>query len=196
MASEFREKYPSVAAGIHLGPDKCDDPHVERLIEAFALLAGRIHHKLDDEFPEITEALLDVLYPHYLRPIPPQSIVQFQLDPAQSAVPAAMRVPLGTAIHSKPDDGHVCSFRTCYPVDLWPIRVTQASVSAASRFASSGHAGSIAADVAATIRIQMECLGGLRLAQLPNGSIRFYIHGTNAAAHALYETPFLNTLPD
>jgi len=194
MAGEFREKYPAVAGRIQLEPNTCDDPHVERLIEAFALLAGRIHHKLDDEFPEITEALLDVLYPHYLRPIPPQSIVQFQLDPAQSAVPAAMRVPLGTPIHSKPDDGHVCSFRTCYPVDLWPLRVTQAAVSAPNRFASSGNASGIAADVAATIRIQMECLGGLRLAQLPIGCIRFYIQGTSAAAHALYESLFVNTL--
>ncbi|MGH9697665.1 MAG: type VI secretion system baseplate subunit TssF, partial [Bryobacteraceae bacterium] len=84
----------------------------------------------------------------------------------------------------------MCSFRTCYPVDLWPLRVTQASVSAANRFASPG----IAADVAATIRIQMECLGGLRLAQLPIGSIRFYLHGAGAAVHALYESLFVNTL--
>jgi type VI secretion system protein ImpG len=190
MAAEFREKYPAVAARIQLEPNTCEDPHVERLIEAFALLAGRVHHKLDDEFPEITEALLDVLYPHYLRPIPSQAIVQFQLDPAQSSVPAATRVPHATAIHSKPDDGHVCSFRTCYPVDLWPLRVTQASVSAANRFALPG----IAPDVAATIRIQMECLGGLRLAQLPIDSLRFYINGAEGTAQALYESLFVNTL--
>ena len=71
MAAEFAEKYPKVAGRLLLQPDTCEDPHVERLIEAFALLAGRVHHKLDDEFPEITEALLDVLYPHYLRPVPP-----------------------------------------------------------------------------------------------------------------------------
>ena len=91
MADEFAEKYPKVAGRLLLKPDTCEDPHVERLIEAFALLAGRVHHKLDDEFPEITEALLDVLYPHYLRPVPPQAIVQFQLDPSQSA-PASTKV--------------------------------------------------------------------------------------------------------
>ena len=85
MASEFAEKYPKVADRLLLGPDTCEDPHVERLIEAFALLCGRVHHKLDDEFPEITEALLDTLYPHYLRPVPPLGIAQFQLDPSQSA---------------------------------------------------------------------------------------------------------------
>ena len=94
MAGEFAEKYPKVAGRLLLQPDTCEDPHVERLIEAFALLAGRVHRKLDDEFPEITEALLDVLYPHYLRPVPPQAIVQFQLDPSQSA-PASTRVKSG-----------------------------------------------------------------------------------------------------
>src|SRR5215469_9676619 len=84
MGAEFAAKYPKVAGRLLLHPDTCDDPHVERLIEAFALLAGRIHHKLDDEFPEITEALLDVLYPHYLRPVPSQAIAQFQISPSQT----------------------------------------------------------------------------------------------------------------
>src|SRR6266850_6404900 len=118
MAGEFAEKYPNPAGRLLLKPGTCEDPHVERLIEAFALLSGRVHHKLDDEFPEITEALLDVLYPHYLRPVPPQAIAQFQLDPGQSAVASATKVPPGAAIHSRPDDGQVCSFRTCYPVAL------------------------------------------------------------------------------
>ena len=65
-----RPQYPAAAGRLLLEPDRSVDPHVERLIEAFALLAGRIRHKLDDEFPELTDALLGVLYPHYLAPIP------------------------------------------------------------------------------------------------------------------------------
>jgi type VI secretion system protein ImpG len=190
MAGEFSEKYPKVAGRLLLGPHESEDPHVERLIEAFALLSGRVRHKLDDEFPEITEALLDVLYPHYLRPVPPQAIAQFQLDPGQSAVAAATKVPLGAAIHSRPDDGQVCSFRTCYPVALWPLRVTGASVSASNRFASAGDP----TDASSVIRIEMECAGGLRFAALPIDSLRFYLHGESAAVHTLYEFLFLNTL--
>ncbi len=189
MAGEFAEKYPKVAGRLLLQPDTCEDPHVERLIEAFALLAGRVHRKLDDEFPEITEALLDVLYPHYLRPVPPQAIVQFQLDPSQS-VPAFTKVKSGLPIHSKPENGGVCSFRTCYPVTLWPLRVTGASVSPVNRFAMSG----MPSDAAAVIRIGIECLGGLRLEQLPLDSLRFYLNGESAAVHTLYEFLFLNTL--
>jgi type VI secretion system protein ImpG len=189
MAGEFAEKYPKVAGRLQLQPDTCEDPHVERLIEAFALLAGRIHHKLDDEFPEITEALLDVLYPHYLRPIPSQAIVQFQLSPSQSA-PESADVPVGTAIHSRPEDGNVCSFRTSYPVTVWPLRVSNASVSPVNRFATPG----MPQEAAAVIRIEMECLGGLRLEQLPFDSLRFYLNGESAAVHTLYEFLFLNVL--
>ena len=101
MAVEFAEKYPERAGRLLLGPNTCDDPHVERLIEAFALLCGRVHHKLDDEFPEITESLLEVLYPHYLRPVPSQAIAQFPFDPSQS--PAEFtHVPAGPPVHTRP----------------------------------------------------------------------------------------------
>ena len=189
MTDDFAEKYPKVAGRLLLKPGTCEDPHVERLIEAFALLAGRVHRKLDDEFPEITEAVLDVLYPHYLRPVPPQAIAQFQLDPSQSA-PASTKVKAGLPIHSKPENGNVCSFRTCYPVTLWPLRVTGASVSAVNRFAAPG----MPSDAAAVIRIGIECLGGLRLEQLPLDSLRFYLNGESAVVHTLYEFLFLNTL--
>src|SRR5450755_257815 len=144
MAGEFAEKYPKVAGRLKLQPDTCEDPHVERMIEAFALLAGRVHHKLDDEFPEITEALLDALYPHYLRPVPSQAIAQFQFESSQS-VAACVRVPQGTPLHSKSENGQSCSFRTCYPVDLLPLRVNTASVSLANRFISPGLAGDFGA---------------------------------------------------
>ena len=131
MAAEFATKYPNPARRLMLGANTCEDPHVERLIQAFALLCGRVHHKLDDEFPEITESLLEVLYPHFLRPIPPQGVAQLQLDPSQSA-PTSTRIPAGTAIHSKASGGQFCSFRTSYPVTLWPLRVSGASASTGS----------------------------------------------------------------
>ncbi len=189
IAADFAEKYPKVAGRLSLEPNDCGDPHVERLIEAFALLAGRIHHKLDDEFPEISEALLDVLYPHYLRPIPSRAIVQFQINPAQST-PESAYVPAGTALHTKPDNSYSCSFRTCYPVTLWPMRIAGASVSPVSRFVASG----APADAAAVIRIEVECLGGVRFEQLPIPFLRFYLNGESAAVHTLYEFLFLNSL--
>lgn len=189
IAAEFKEKYPAVASGLLLDANACEDPHVERLIEAFALIAGRIHHKIDDEFPEITESLLEVLYPHYLRPVPSQAIVQFQLDPSQSTLTSAVELPAGTMLHSVAEEGNACSFRSAYPVKLWPLCITAASVSTTNRFASPGNTG----NAAAILRIRLECAGGSRFSQLGVDSLRFYLHGESAAVYTLYEFIFLYT---
>src|SRR3569833_936399 len=93
MAGEFGEKYPGVAGRLKLEPHTCEDPHVERLIEAFALLAGRVHRKLDDQFPEITESLIDVLYPHYLLSVPSMAIAQFRSKSDESAATVSTVIP-------------------------------------------------------------------------------------------------------
>ena len=119
IGAEFAVKYPKIASRLLLEADKCEDPHVERLIQAFAFLAGRIHHKIDDEFPEITDALLGVLYPHYLAPLPSMSVVQFVLDPEQGKLTSGYRIEQGTPLYSQPVNGTPSRFRTCYPVTLY-----------------------------------------------------------------------------
>src|SRR6266849_6872742 len=84
LAREFARQYPAAAGRLLLEPNRSSDPHVERLIESFALIAGRIQHKLDDEFPELTDALFNILYPHYLSPIPSTAIIQFEVDPLRA----------------------------------------------------------------------------------------------------------------
>src|SRR5438105_1458770 len=125
-AVQFAEKYPKVASRLVIEPSKCEDPHVERLLEAFAFLAARVHLKIDDEFPEITEALLGVIYPHFIRPIPSMSIVEFHLDAEQGGVSTGFPIERGAVLHSRPVNGIPCKFRTCYDTVLWPISVTAA----------------------------------------------------------------------
>jgi type VI secretion system protein ImpG len=96
LGAEFSRKYPKIAGRLILEADKCEDPHVERLLEAFAFLAARVHLKIDDEFPEITEALLSILYPHYIRPIPSMCIVEMHLDAQQMAARRASSAPAST----------------------------------------------------------------------------------------------------
>ncbi len=83
----------------------------------------------------------------------------------------------------KPDNGNVCSFRTSYPVTVWPLHVASASVAPVNRFAAPG----VPADAAAVVCIQMECQGGLRLEQMRIDSLRFYLNGESAAVRARYE---------
>src|SRR5205823_10791112 len=99
LAQEFARKYPAAAARLLLEPDRSADPHVERLIEAFALLAARVRLKIHDEFPELTDAVLSVVYPHALAPVPSLAVVQFQIDPARG-VPEGVPLPAGSLLHT------------------------------------------------------------------------------------------------
>src|SRR6184192_3099943 len=126
MGAEFADKYPTVASRLVLEATRAHDPHVERLLEAFAFLAARVHLKIDDEFPEITEALLSIVYPHYIRPIPSTSIVQFHADPEQGKSSTGMKIERQSILYSKPIGGVPCKFRTCYETTLWPLSVTEA----------------------------------------------------------------------
>src|SRR5262249_36825362 len=110
MGAEFAVKHPKIASRLFLEPDRCEDPHVERMLEAFALLAARVHLRIDDDFPQITEALLNLLYPHYLRPIPSMSIAEFQTDPGRGKLTSCLRVPKGTVLYSRAVEGAPCKF--------------------------------------------------------------------------------------
>lgn len=67
---EFARAHPEQAAMLNLDKAGVRDPYVERLFEGFAFLMGRLREKLDDDLPELTEGLVSLLWPHYLRTIP------------------------------------------------------------------------------------------------------------------------------
>ena len=86
-ASEsFAQRYPKIARRLELGPGESGDPHVERLIESFAILTARIQRTLDDEYSELTDGLLEQFYPYAARPLPSMTIVQLEADPTQGSV--------------------------------------------------------------------------------------------------------------
>jgi type VI secretion system protein ImpG len=49
--AQFAEKYPKIASRLLLEPDRCEDPHTERLLEGFAFLTGRIQKNWMTFFP-------------------------------------------------------------------------------------------------------------------------------------------------
>ncbi|HWQ53378.1 MAG TPA: type VI secretion system baseplate subunit TssF [Bryobacteraceae bacterium] len=181
MGAEFAQKYPKIASRLVLEPDKCEDPHVERLLEAFAFLAARVHLKVDDEFPEITEALLSILYPHYLRPIPAMSVVEMDVDPEQVKPETGLLVQRGAVLNSRPVGGVPCKFRTCYDVTFWPIDVAEADWKSADRL------GVKSSESVAAVRLLLKCQGDLTFSKLSLESLRFYLNGESNLTHALYE---------
>lgn len=126
-ASDFGRMYPKVAGRLQLSTDVGDDPHVERMLESLALLTARVHKRLDDDFPLFTESLLEVLYPHYLRPFPSASIAQFDLGPTAGQMTKSVSLERGTLLSSRAVKGVPCKFRTTQDVTLLPVRVASAS---------------------------------------------------------------------
>ncbi|MEM7784368.1 MAG: type VI secretion system baseplate subunit TssF, partial [Planctomycetota bacterium] len=127
LSVEFAEKHPKIAGRLRLG-ERIEDPHVSRLIEAFAYLNARIRLKLEDSFPELCEAILSVLYPEYLAPFPSCSIVKFGLQKSQFELVGGHAIPAKTKMVTQEIDGAPCRFRTCYPTEIWPFDLASASV--------------------------------------------------------------------
>jgi type VI secretion system protein ImpG len=183
MGAEFAAKYPKIASRLLMEEDKCEDPHVERLMEAFAFMAGRVHLKIDDEFPEITESLLSILYPHYLRPIPSMSVAEFHVDPDQVSPDTGLKLDRGAVLNSRPVSGAPCKFRTCYDVTFWPVEVAEAEFKTPDRLAPPVKF----ADAVAAARIDLRCTGDMTFSKLSLSSLRFYLSGESSMVHSLYE---------
>lgn len=185
-AAQFAEKHPKVASRLVLEPTKCEDPHVERLLEAFAFLAARVHLKIDDEFPEITEALLSVVYPQLVRPIPSMSVVEFQLDPDKGKLTSGLRIERNSPLYSKPINGVPCTFRTCYDVTLWPITVAAAELRSPSQLKPAVKS----LDSPWAIRLELQCSPDVTFSSLKPDRLRFYLDGESGLVNTIYELLF------
>ena len=182
MGAEFAKKYPKIAGRLLLEPDRCEDPHTERLIEAFAFISGRIHKKIDDDFPEITESLFSVIYPHYLNPVPSMSVVMF--DPLAQNVPAAgYPIEEGTTLYSKPIGGTPCQFTTTYPVTLWPIEVISAGLRDPKELVPGAQQAII---------VQLKTVNEQNFSELNWKKVRFFLNGPAQHVFHLYELVFNN----
>jgi type VI secretion system protein ImpG len=187
MGGEFARKYPKVAGRLLLDPDRCDDPHVSRLLEGFALIAARVHRRIDDDFPEISEALIRIIHPGYLRPIPSMTIVECRPDPAQGKKTAGMRVPRGTPLVSKATvDGLPCRFQTAYDVDLWPFSVAAAEWRQPERMQRPPRA-TVGVQAVAAARLRIRCQQDVVFTGLPISRLRFHLAGDASIVYSLYE---------
>lgn len=123
---EFAERFPKVAAQLGVGRSGGDDPQAERLIQSVALLAARVSKRLDDDYPQFTESLLEMLFPHYLRPFPSCAVVRAE----QAERSAEWRsIPRGAEMECAPVQGVRCKFRTAYEISVGPLQLAAAGFS-------------------------------------------------------------------
>lgn len=182
LAAEFAETHPKIAGRLRLAPDAVDDPHVARLLDGVAFLSARVHKRLDDEFPELTDALLGALYPGFLAPIPSAAIAQFECRPD---LQANVRLKAGFALETERVRSQACRFRTAWPVSLWPVRIEQVKLAGQPFVAP---ANPLAPGAASVLRIVLDTMAPeLTFAALGIDRLRFYLRGGPAIAPHLYE---------
>lgn len=188
LGSEFAEENPKIAGRLGINTDTIDDPHVSRLIESFAYLNARIQHKIDDDFPELSDALLNVLFPHYQRPIPSMSIVNFKADEEQ--LESAYLLEKDTLLETEQFQGETVRFSTAYDTELLPIKVTSASLMGIP-FTTPG--SSDVRGAGGVLKISLETFNEeILFSDLNFEKIRFYLKGQPQHINPLYELLFNN----
>lgn len=120
-ASRFALKHPKIAGRLRMTPDAVDDPHTDRIVQSFAYTAARIRQKLEDDFPELTDTLLEALYPQYLAQIPSMSIMKVR---PSAGLGEMTNVGQGFMVDTEPLRGDRCRFRATQNVRLAPLAIS------------------------------------------------------------------------
>lgn len=186
-AGEFAKEFPKVAGRLALDEFACADPYVERLLEGFAFLAARVQLKLDAEFPQFTQSILETVYPHYLSPIPSMAVANFAFDLMGSGLEKGFEIPRETVLRSVigSDNITACEYRTGHGVTLWPMKIAKAEYVA--RDLTSLNPPQLAVPAKAGIRIRLETKDDLAFSGFDLDELTFFIRGAEDFPAKIYE---------
>ncbi|HEY4352185.1 MAG TPA: type VI secretion system baseplate subunit TssF [Paraburkholderia sp.] len=194
MGAEFAREYPKIAGRLGMEGFECADPYVERLLEGFAFLAGRVQLKLDAQYPVFTQHLLEMIYPHYLAPVPSMAVVQMTPDTAEDLPGAGHAIARHTVLRSLIGFGErtPCEYRTAHDLTLWPIELTEAryfetpaALAAAGLVAPAAASGTGA--VRAGLRLKFRTLSGVDARMLALDRLPVFLAGADQLPTLLYE---------
>lgn len=160
---EFSQYFPKLTDYLS---SRSVDPDVERLLEGFAFLTGRLREKIDDQLPEVTQSLLQLLWPNFLRPIPSMTVLQF--DPKPGAINEAHVIKRGAQVESIPVDDTICKFRTCYDTEILPLEIVGAQHDVSKE--------------ASVIKLKFKTQSGEPIGSINLKKLRFYLGGGEYSA--------------
>ncbi len=196
MGAEFAKEYPKIAARLGMDGIDCSDPYVERLLEGFAFLAARVQVKMDAEYPDFTQHLLEMVYPHYLTPIPSMTIVQFNPELNESSLAEGYSIERGSVLRSQIAKGEssACEYRTAHNTVLWPLEVT------AAKYLTTGHAVSNNCNrkisrAKSGLKLVLKTTAGMNFNELLDlDDLTLYLKSNDETATFLYEQLVANTM--
>lgn len=190
MGAEFARAYPKIAGRLGLDGFECADPYVERLLEGFAFLAARVQLKLDAQYPVFTQHLLEMLYPHYLLPVPSMAVVQLHPDLKDAELAAGQPVPRHTSLRGLlgGDERTACEYRSAHAVTLWPVELTEATYfETPAALAAAGVDAPAGATVRAGLRLRLEVRAGVQAQALALDELPVFLAGADELPKRLYE---------
>jgi type VI secretion system protein ImpG len=188
MGGEFAKEFPKIAGRLGLEGFECADPYVERLLEGFGFLAARVQLKLDAEFPRFTQHLLEMVYPHYLSPLPSMAVVQLEPDLTEGSLAAGFEVPRETTLLSLLGKGEqtACEYRTAHDVTLLPIELVEAEYFTHTRDLAELDIPP-SWDIKAGIRLRLRATAGLTFDKIALDKLQLYLRGSEELPMHLYE---------
>ena len=177
---EFAEAFPDRAAQLNLDKPGAQDPYVERLFEGFAFLMGRLREKLDDDLPELTEGLVSLLWPHYLRTIPSLSVVE--LVPELAQMKRSELVGKGFEVLSQPigPQRTRCRYTTTQDLTLQPLALESVRLA-------------YEPDGRSLLRLRFACGALTDWSQIELSRLPLYLSADAPLASALHHALTLNT---
>lgn len=182
-SGEFARRHPHVAARLRLSEFDCPDPHVERLLEGFALQSARLHQRLDDGFGELCESLLEQLSPHVMRPFPACATACFTPDPLAGDLSQGYPIPAGTPLYALKEGGETLWWRTAFAHTLWPLAIDDVAwCDAAQARQLSG-----LPQARGALRITLRCLPPHRFSTLAIDRLRIHLCGSPQINAALFD---------
>lgn len=181
----FAAKHPKIARRLELSSHDSKDPHTERLLESFAYLTARLSQEIDDRLPQISSAMLQVLYPHLTNPIPSMAIAHFEVDPTKGKLTTGFDIPRLTPLFTYAEEGVACRFRTIYPVTLWPIEVTHVDLVHGDEY----HVVHGTKKFHWYLRLRLKC-NGLDFGDLDLHRLVFHINSDTVRSYTIYEAMF------
>jgi type VI secretion system protein ImpG len=190
--TEFAGRYPKLAGSLQMRGETCADPHVERLIQASAFLNARVAKLLDDGYSNFTEALLGMLYPHYLRPIPSCSIARIDYSGAKSnEISSVTALPRSSAMKSLGRSAVACRFRTVYDTTVAPVVISAVHF---EPYVQTPSTLPLPPEAGAAICITIESTAATRGLAAPGLSkLRVFIDGEASLRATLRDTMFMQT---
>lgn len=184
LGREVAQERPHLAQFLS---EESSDPDVERLLEGFAFLSGNLRAKIEDQFPEFTHGLLNMLWPNYLRPTPSMTIIEY--TPDKSAMTETLLIKRGTQILSQPipmtvtntNTDHLdtvaegdpqCCFQTCRDTWLFPFSIKNIELQNSNE--------------QSVISLDFSSMTALKLQDLPLNKLCLYLAGDRYSNHQLY----------